>query len=80
MLGDLVGSVQVSPPSRLEFSDSGWIRRRPDIDDVEVGAELPRVGDLVIGAGFEAVVRNAGELVAGHDEDVAVGIGIGVER
>ena len=49
-------------------------------DDVEIRAELPWVGDLILAAELEAEIRNPGQVIAGNDVDVAVGVGIGIER
>src|SRR3984893_10061115 len=49
-------------------------------DDAEVGAELPWIGDLIIGARLEAKARYPGQVVAGDDEDIAVGVGEWIVR
>ena len=49
-------------------------------DDVEIGADRPAVGDLILGAGLEAMLRDARNVVAGRGEDVAAGVGSGIVR
>src|SRR5215472_2913491 len=41
----------------------------------KIAAELPLVGDRIVGIHFQPVLRNTRELVARHYLDIAVGIG-----
>src|SRR5580700_5891501 len=59
----------------------GFIADQPlTANDVEVGAEFPWIGDLVIGTGLEAIARYSGQVVAGDDKDIAIGVGEWIVR
>ena len=49
-------------------------------DNVEVGADFPRLGDLVFGTELETEVRNAGEVIARNHENVAISVSEWIER
>src|SRR5580692_1668170 len=78
----LIGGMQVRRPIGRQLRILvRFVADKPLIaDDVEVGAEFPWIGDLVIGAGLEAIARYPGQVVAGDDEDIAVGVGEWVVR
>src|SRR4029077_16498105 len=44
-------------------------------DDVQVGPEFPGIGDLIFAAELETEVRDAGYVIAGNNENIAVGVG-----
>src|SRR5215469_3473612 len=48
--------------------------------DIEVGAEQPRIGDPILTAELEAVVRNGGNVIAGTHENIAVFVSKGIVR
>src|SRR6516164_4261404 len=48
--------------------------------DIEVGAEQPRIGDPILAAELEAVVRNGGNVITGNHENIAVFVGKGIVR
>ena len=73
ILCQLVGGVHVDHPigRHLRVLVGIVVDQILAADDVEIGAELPGVGDLVFGPGLEAVTRNARDMVARRDENVA---------
>src|SRR6516165_8153854 len=44
----------------------------------QIAAELPLIGDRIVGIHFQPVLRNPGKLVARRYSDIAIGIGEGV--